>query len=323
MMMRKAILVLFAACAAFGAQAQTLTVTSPTEGAFVGSSNQVRFLIRNAIQEVTVKVVASGPGGGTTQVEGRFTPNSQGDIDNSLSLTFSPANPEGAYVLTITATEPDRTYTPVIRNVTLDRTKPKFLQVNPTDGAFVRGPVVAIGVELDEANVKEWRVQVNSQDIPNNTGDTEAFTVNWDTSGIEVDGNQTITIRVTDQANNEITQTVNVTLDRVSPVVGIQYPRVDTSLRRRATVSVVVDIVDVSTSSIDVTGVDVVVMSLTGGFITRVARSSVRNSGSNTLRWSGRIRYRSSLPNQYKIVAMARDKAGNVAATQEVIVRLR
>lgn len=321
--MKKAILVLFAACAALGAYAQTLTVTSPTEGAFVGSSNQVKFIIRNAVQEVTVRVVATGPGGGTTQVEGRFTPNSEGNIDNNLSLTFSPSNPEGAYVLTITATEPGQTYTPVTRNVTLDRTKPKFLQVNPTDNAFVKGPIVAIGVELDETNVKEWRVQINNQDIPNNTGSTQAFTVNWDTSGIEQDGAQTITIRVKDEADNEATQTISVTLDRVSPVVGIQYPRLDTVLRRRSTVSVVVDITDVSTSSIDVTGVDVIVMSLTGQFITRVARSSVRTSGSNTLRWSGRIRYRPNLPNEYKIIAMARDKAGNVAATQEVIVRLR
>lgn len=321
--MKKAILVLFAACAALGAYAQTLTVTSPTEGAFVGSSNQVKFLIRNAIQEVTVRVVATGPGGGSTQVEGRFTPNSEGNIDNNLSLTFSPSNPEGAYVLVITATEPGQTYIPVTRNVTLDRTKPKFLQVNPTDNAFVKGPIVAIGVELDETNVKEWRVQINNQDIPNNTGSTQAFTVNWDTSGIEQDGAQTITIRVKDEADNESTQTISVTLDRVSPVVGIQYPRLDTVLRRRSTVSVVVDITDISTSSIDVTGVDVVVMSLTGNFITRVARSSVRTSGSNTLRWSGRIRYRPNLPNEYKIVAIARDKAGNVAATQEVTVRLR
>lgn len=321
--MKKAILVLFAACAALGAYAQTLTVTSPTEGAFVGSSNQVKFLIRNAIQEVTVRVVATGPGGGSTQVEGRFTPNSEGNIDNNLSLTFSPSNPEGAYVLVITATEPGQTYVPVTRNVTLDRTKPKFLQVNPTNNAFVKGPIVAIGVELDETNVKEWRVQINNQDIPNNTGSTQAFTVNWDTSGIEQDGAQTITIRVKDEADNESTQTISVTLDRVSPVVGIQYPRLDTVLRRRSTVSVVVDITDISTSSIDVTGVDVVVMSLTGNFITRVARSSVRTSGSNTLRWSGRIRYRPNLPNEYKIVAIARDKAGNVAATQEVTVRLR
>ncbi len=322
-MMRKAILILFAACATLAAHAQTLTVTAPTEGAFVGSSNQVRFLIRNAVQEVTVRVVATGPGGGTTQVEGRFTPNSEGNIDNNLALTFSASNPEGAYVLVITATEPGRTYTPVTRNVTLDRTKPKFLQVNPTDNAFVRGPLVAIGVELDETNVKEWRVQINNEDIPNNTGSTQAFTVTWDTSGIEEDGSQSITIRVKDQADNESTQTISVTLDRVSPVVAIQYPRLDTNLRRRSTVSVVVDIVDVSTSSIDVTGVDVVVRSLTGSFITRVARSSARTSGSNTLRWSGRIRYRPSLPNAYKIVATARDKAGNVAATQEVIVRLR
>jgi len=320
----RATLTFLVALAALSAIAQTLTVTSPTDGAFVGSSNQVKFLIRNAVLEVTVRVVATGPLGGSTQVEGRFSPNSQGNIDSNLSLTFSASNPEGAYTIVVTATEPGQTYTPVTLSVTLDRTKPKFLQFNPTNNAFVRGPVIPISVELDETNVKEWRVQVNSQDIPDNTGTTEEFTVNWDTSGIELDGPQSITIRVKDEADNESTQTINVTLDRVSPVLTIQYPQQNTILRKRSTISVVVDLTDLSTQSIDVTGIDVVVKSLDGvTTYLRVAREAVRNSGSSTLRWSGRIRWRWTLPTEYKIVATARDKAGNVAAIQEVTVRPR
>jgi Flp pilus assembly protein TadG len=212
----------------------------------------------------------------------------------------------------------------VTLNVTLDRTKPKFLQFNPTDNAFVRGPIVPISVEVDEANVREWRVQVNNQDIPNNTGSTQEFTVNWDTSGIELDGPQTITVRVKDEADNETTQTISVTLDRVSPVLTIQYPQQNTVIRRRSTVSVVVDLTDLSTQSIDVTGIDVLVKSLDGNTTyLRVARSATRTSGNNTLRWSGRIRWRYTLPTEYKIVATARDKAGNVAAIQEVTVRPR
>ncbi|MCO5295295.1 MAG: hypothetical protein M9921_00400 [Fimbriimonadaceae bacterium] len=319
----KATTMLAALLCALAVQAQTLTVTSPTDGAFVGSSTQVKFLISGATLEVTVKALATGPGGVQTSVEGRFTPNSQGQIDNNLTLSFGPSNPEGAYTIVVTATEPGATYTPKTLNVTLDRTKPKFLQFNPTNNAFVRGPFIPISVELDEANVKEWRVQVNNQDIPNNTGNTQSFTVTWDTSGIELDGAQTITIKVTDEAENTATQSISVTLDRVDPVLTIQYPRSDTNLRRRATISVVVDVTDLSTSSIDVTGIDVFVQSLTGAFITRVARSSVRTSGNNTLRWSGRIRWRPGLPNEFKIVTTARDRAGNVAATQEVTVRLR
>lgn len=308
---------------ALAVQAQTLTVTSPTDGAFVGSSTQVKFLISGATLEVTVRAVATGPGGVQTSVEGRFTPNSQGQIDNNLTLSFGPSNPEGAYTIVVSATEPGSSYTPKTLNVTLDRTKPKFLQFNPTNSSFVRGPFIPISVILDEANVKEWRVQVNSQDIPNNTGSTQAFTVSWDTSGIEEDGPQTITIKVTDEAENTATQSISVTLDRVSPVMTIQYPRSDTTLRRRSTISVVVDITDLSTSSIDGTGVDVIVQSLTGQFVTRVARSSIRSSGSNTLRWSGRIRWRPGLPNEFKIVTTARDRAGNAGAPQEVTVRLR
>jgi hypothetical protein len=49
--------------------------------------------------------VATGPLGGITQVEGRFSPNTTGEIDQSLSLTFSASNPEGAYTIQVTAIE--------------------------------------------------------------------------------------------------------------------------------------------------------------------------------------------------------------------------
>ncbi|HVL40408.1 MAG TPA: hypothetical protein VM328_13545 [Fimbriimonadaceae bacterium] len=301
--------------------AGTLTVTSPTDGSFVGATNQLRFLVRQASVEVTVRAQITGPGG-TTSVEGRFTPNAQGEIDNSLPLNFSSSNPEGTYTIVVTATEPGNTYNSVTLTVTLDITKPRFLQFSPLPGSYVKG-IVPISVLLDEPNVKEWRVQINGQDIPNNTGTDSEFTVFWDTAGIELDGSQTITVRVKDEAENEETRTINVTLDRVQPVITIQYPRSVTPIRPRSTISVVVDVQDATATAVDVTGLDVIVQRLDGTFITRVARTAVRSIGGNTVRWSGRIRWRSGLlPNQFKIVVTAIDRAGNLATPQEVILTL-
>lgn len=318
-MVRAALALLVLSVATFAA-AGTLTVTSPTDGAFVGANNTLRFLIRGANLEVTVRAQITGPAG-TTSVEGRFTPNPQGDIDNSLPLNFSSSNPEGEYTIVVTATEPGNPYNSEVRTVTLDLTKPKFVQFSPLPGSYVKG-VVPINVRLDEPNVKEWRVQVNGQDIPNNSGTTDEFTVLWDTTNIEFDGPQSITITAKDLADNSDTRTIDVTLDRVRPVINILYPRSDTNIRPRTTLSVVIDVLDASSSSVDVTGLDVIVRRLDGTFITRVARTSIRPSG-NAIRWSGRIRWRNGmLPRQFKIVVTAIDRAGNTATPQEVILTL-
>jgi hypothetical protein len=308
------------------AMAGSLTVTSPTEGAYLGTSNQLKFIIRNATLEVTVRAVVTGPTGSTT-IEQRFTPNPEGRIDSQLALNFSSSSPQGAYTIQVTATEPGNTYNTVLLNVNVDVTAPKFLEFSPNQGAFVNGSV-PIYVKLDEPNVKEFRVQINNQDIPNNTGGSEeivngAFTVNWDTSGIERDGPQTITVRVKDLADNEATQTMNVTLDRVAPVATIVYPRSNSRLNPASTISVVVDIRDFSSSSVDVTGIDVILTRPDGSFIARVPRSSFRSASGNVMRWSGRVRWRAgALTPQVKIRVNTVDKAGNVANMQETLIRI-
>lgn len=305
--------------------AQTLTVTSPTEGSFIGLTNQVKFSITGAVVEVRVDVVATGPGGVQFTNTGRFTPDSEGKINSSLNLNFNQGVPEGAYSILVTATEPGNTYAPVTVNVTLDVTKPKFLQFNPIDGTFIRG-VVPIRVKVLEPNFKDYRVQIDGQDIPNNTGTTLVngeFTVSWDTTGIQFDGTKTIQIRLRDQAENEENRNFDVTLDRVSPTVTIVQPRSDIKLAPRSSVSVAIDINDGAPSSVSVTGIDVVARTLAGDYIGRVSMRSFRNTGGNTNRWTGRLRYRSSLPRKFKLVVTTVDKAGNIAVTQEVIVEYR
>jgi hypothetical protein len=85
-----------------------------------------------------------------------------------------------------------------------------------------------------------------------------------------------------------------------------------------------VDFVDASSSSIDVTGMDVLFQRLDGTYIGRVARISVAASAANAQRFTGRILWKDGLlPSKFKIVASAVDRAGNVAVPQEVIVQLK
>jgi len=309
------------------ASAQSLSVTSPTNGAFLGTSNQVRFLITNIDVEANVRVVATGPGGVTFTNEGDFNPNAELQISSQLSLNIQTGSPEGAYTIVVTAKRKDNGFvfgTATI-NVQLDVTKPKFLQFNPLNGTFVRG-IVLINVLVQEPNFKDYRVQANSNDIPNGTGETLTggeFSVSWDTSGIQFDGAQSINIRLRDQANNEDTRTISVTLDRINPSVAIVQPRSDVPLRARSNVSVAVDINDASTTSVDVTGIEVIARTMGNGYIAHAARQSYRNTSGNTMRWAGRIRYTNRIPNQFKIVVNVIDRAGNRATTQEVVVQYR
>lgn len=311
-------------CSGFG---QTLNVTSPTEGAFLGQSNQIKFTITGVNVEVLVKARVEGPGGGVTNIEGNFTPNADGKVDNNLGLNFSESAPEGAYKITVTGTRKDTNvvFGTAVINVTVDVQKPKFLQFNPINNAFVRG-VVPIVVKVLESNFKDYRVQINNQDIPDNTGtvlSNGTFTVNWDTSGILKDGSQTISIRLRDEAQNEATQSVSVTIDRIPPSATIVQPLSGVNLRPKSNVSVAVDVQDGSGSNVDVSGVDVVARTMDDAYLGRVSRSSFKSAGSNTMRWSGRLRWTKSLPKEFKIVVNVRDRAGNVGTQQELVVRYK
>jgi hypothetical protein len=184
--------------------------------------------------------------------------------------------------------------------------------------------VVRIRATLKETNIKSWEVQVNNQSIPNNTGSTNDIAVDWNTTSIPSDGSNSITVTAKDQAGNQATKTISVTLDRVKPIVTIAYPRANSTIRRGATIPVLVDFVDASSSSIDVTGMDVLFQRLDGTYIGRVARISVAASAANAQRFTGRILWKDGLlPSKFKIVASAVDRAGNVAVPQEVIVQLK
>jgi hypothetical protein len=307
-----------------------ITVTKPTDGDFLGRSNTVGFNITGATREVRVRIRAFrllGGGGEelAVNVEERFTPNSNNQINGNVNLNFAASTPEGQYRIRVSAAETGNTYnTPDPINVTVDVKDPSVLTQNPINNAFVKGNssgIVRIEADLQEANVEEWRVKINGGDIPGNSGATDQVLVNWNTNGIVRDGQQSITLTVDDKAGNTFSRDINVILDRVRPSSNVLTPTNNFDLRSGTNLPVAVEISDQFPNSVGVTGIDVVAKRLNGAFLARIARRSVNNNG-NTTTWIGRLRWRDSLPNEFKIVVTATDKAGNKAVIQEVRVKV-
>lgn len=306
---------------AASAWAGNITVTSPSSGDFLGTSNNVKFLITGAVVQVKVTVTAtlvSNPAINVT-VERSFDPNGDGEVDNSIALNFSPSTPEGAYDLDVVATEPGNTYNTVPTiPVNVDVKVPKFGNSNPLAGSFVRG-IVPIVVDLDEPNVKEWRVRINGADIPNNSGSTNLITVNWDANTIVTDGSQTINLSVEDLAKNTSSKDIGVTVDRINPSSTILAPTSGAFVRPGSLLAVVVEVADQFQNSIHWTGIRVRLTQMNGTEIGLVPRRNI-NAAGNKITWTGRLRVSATLPDSFKVVIDAVDRAGNVAVTQEVVV---
>ena len=308
------------AFAAVAANAGTITVTSPTDGSYLGSNNTLSFNITGARVKVTVVATVTGPGG-VTKIQNDFTPDTEGRITGSLALGFAQNSPQGDYTVNVTATEPGATYNATNLKVTVDTVAPKILTFSPLKGSFVKGGF-RVRYTLQEANLKTTNVTLNGQTVPNNAGTDTVVDVPINTNAIDRDGPLSVGLSATDLANNTLTDTINVTLDRNPPVTTPQYPRSDTPVRPRTDLSILVDVADQFANSVDVTGVDVIVTRLDGTFLARASRLSFRSVGGTTSRWTGRLRRKSvSLPPVYKLVISAIDRAGNVAARQEVTVR--
>ncbi len=299
--------------------AGTLTVTSPTTGSNVGSNGSITFNLDGARVKTTVKAVITSPAG-TTTVQNDFTPDTNGDASGSLPLGLAASSPQGQYTIVVTATEPGNTYNPTTLTVNVDTITPKILAFSPVKNSFVKGNV-RVRYTLQEANLREATITAGGQTLPN-TGSGNNVEATFNTATVERDGPQSIVLSARDQANNALNDTINVTVDRNRPSSTIQFPTSGTSIRPRSDVSVIVDVVDQFANAVDVTGVDVVVQTNNGVFITRATRLSFRAAGTNTFRWTGRLRFGTAkLPSTYKIVVSAIDRAGNVAVRQEVTVR--
>lgn len=317
--------------------AGNITVTSPAKGTAsaptaVKASTTINFNITGGITEVSIDIklfrLDTGALYRDTPAITKVTPNTDGKVTGSFTVSFSKGiDPEIAYRLEVRAREvstPGNTYN-ADQNLFVkpDLTAPKILQFNPLNGAFVKG-VVKISVKISESNLKDWRVQIDGADLPNGTGTSTdslgQFSVDWDTSGLQFDGTKNITVRVRDDADNETNQTITVAVDRVKPALTIQAPQNNSTFSPGTTLFVTVDVKDVG---INVNGLDVVLRTTGGAFLTRVARQTFSSIGNNTFRWSGRVRWRDNfLPTQFKVTASAIDRAGNVATPQSVTVTI-
>lgn len=336
--LRFLVLILSALVAGF-AHAGTITVTSPAKGSAaaptpIKGTTPVNFNITGGVTQVTVTVRIFRLDNNTlySALEPvKVTPNTDGKVTGSANLKFTKGiDPEIGYRVEIRATE-ESTPGNVYNSdqdifVKPDLTAPKIIRFTPVSGAFVKG-VVNITVQIQEDNLKDWRVQVDNGDLPNGTGTTVnslgRFTVLWDTSGVVLDGPKTITVRVKDTADNETTQNINVTIDRVKPIITIRSPQSNAVFTAGSIVNVVVDIKDFSNTSVPVTGVDVVARTTTGTFVLRVPRISFTQVDATTVRWTGRIRWvKGQLPKTFRIHVTAIDKANNVANPQVVTVNI-
>ncbi|RYG88043.1 hypothetical protein EON77_01240 [bacterium] len=303
------------------ALAGTLTVTSPTTGSFVGTGASVTFNITGARVKTTVKAVITSPTGSTT-VQNDFTPSTEGTASGTLSLGLAASSPQGQYTIVVSATEPNNTYSPTTLTVNVDTVSPKILSFTPARNSFVKGSV-RIRYGLQEANLRDATITAAGQTLPN-TGTGSNVEATFDTATITSDGPQTISLSARDQANNTLNDTISVTVDRNAPSSTIQSPVAGIRVRPNTEIAVIVDVADQFSNSVDVTGVDVVLQRTDGTFITRATRLSFRPvaNGSSTSRWTGRLRPGTvKLPSTYKIVVSAIDRAGNVAARQELTVR--
>lgn len=319
------------------ASAGTLTVTEPAAGTvnnptLIGSTSKVKYNITGAVNSIRFSLTLVKLSDNTTvnlSAGDPVSPDADGKASGELPLTLDREQIDDTpYRLEVRAVDVNgaTTYNAVDLFIQPDLTKPKILEFNPNDRAFVKG-IVTITVQIDEPNLKEWRVQIDSRDIPNNTGTTVnangVFTVRWDTSRVETDGNRQINVKIKDKGDNETTKTIEVTVDRQKPTASIISPRSGAIISPGTTINVVVDVRDFSQESVDVSGLDVVIRDMSNRFITRVTRVQFTNSGENTRRFVGRVVWRNGrLPSQFKIVVNVVDKAGNVSTQQAISCRL-
>lgn len=306
--------------ASAASMAATLTIQSPSPNDFLGKNSTLRFLITNATVQHRVQIRVTNIANPLISFtfQNIFNPDSDQRINGTINLSFNQTTPEGLYNAVVQVTVPSGTIPDQpINNLTVDVNDPKFLDSNPITGSFVRG-IVPIFLEIQEGNVDLWKVQVNGQDIPNNSDSTNTVNVPWDTTAIQTDGPQSISINVKDKALNEANKSINVTLDRVTPAIQVISPTGST-VRPNSTIPVVIRINDQFNGSVSSNAVQVMARRMDGTLIQRVTRMMASNTGT-TLVWTGRIRKTAVLPSQFKLVVTAVDRAGNPAVSQEVVI---
>lgn len=324
--MKSMLKVLVAAVFAVGpflSLAGTLTVQSPNNGQFVGLTTEVKVQTDGGFTKVTVVVsIVQQGGGASTTLRTDVFPDGDGKGNGTMTWNANSSFPEGLYDITVSATADDTTYNDVVRTVTLDRTKPRFVEFAPTDGSFFNGTVNITALLNESSGIKEWRVTIDGQDIPNNTGTTLTVNVPYTPAVDDDDGPREVKIVAKDLADNLAEVEFTMILDRQAPQVAVTYPRSEFRVRPNSTLAVTVEITDSTGDAVDVSAVVVELHDMDGTFLRRVSRRSYTAISETQSRWVGRVRMRVGNRTRVKLVVYVIDRAGNAAVTQEVPIQV-
>lgn len=312
-----------------------LTVTSPSDGDYVGQSAQIKYQVENATVQIKVKVTITQDGNPANQVvfEDTNVPGLENKVIGTINWNPGKNFPQDVYHLLVEAFEGNSTIPFQVENlsVNLDPFEPKILDLSPVNGSFFGGSLL-ITAKTDEnpADVKEWKILVDNNLIPNGTqSGIDTIAVIWSPPGSEEEGEKTIKISVTDLADNKTERDIKVRFDKSNPVIKIKYPNSATKVKANSLVTVLIDIVDnffdntTGDFSVTVDGVSVMLTHLDGTPIKKVPRGSYKAKGGqgDTAEWIGRFKVK-DLPKDFKIVVTAVDRAGNAADPQEVILKI-
>jgi len=108
------------------ASAQQISVTSPSNGDYLGLSNTLTFHVSGETLQTTVTATITGPNGSSTS-SNKFTPSSSGTIDGSLPIDFNSSSPAGDYTISVTGTASGATFNTVTVTVHVIVKGPTFL----------------------------------------------------------------------------------------------------------------------------------------------------------------------------------------------------
>ncbi len=177
----------------------TLTVTSPQDNLLTKSAN----------------VVVSGTVDGTAAmvtVNGNPVTVAAGAFQTTLTLS------SGVSTVTVVATNDIGNSVTVTRNVTFDADPPVVTVTSPSDGGVVNSSSLTVSGTATDATSGIKQLLVNGQSVSVASGGAFSTALNI------AEGQNTVTVVATDNADNSATVTVKVTLDSVAPQITLNSP---------------------------------------------------------------------------------------------------
>ncbi len=179
----------------------------------------------------------------------------------------------------------------------VDNTAPTTRILSPGPGDYVRGYVaVKIYVSDDNLERAELRIDGNTVMTYSSTG---TYTYNWNTF-LETDGAHTIELYAVDEAGQDSSESITVTVDNTAPTVSIDHPANNSYVTGTVNVTV--------TSSDDYFAYTLLYINDT--LLANITSPGTTNVTWNTTGWSDGV---------YIVRAVAYDYAGNTGETYIVV----